>query len=209
MSPGPVFLPLTTRGRHLPSSWSHFPKLFRPVTHHTLTCSPLSRSLYSLLTHHSAWQNCMCYCVMYCCTLWSMLSRTPALRCILWCPVLFSVFVGLFLWLNCAFLHLDPDFCFSSVLLARTVTEFSQQTWVQRGSSLISVREMGALRSMPGTSGKSLVSRRQRRPASLSSSGEAWPSPSNPGCQTGIPRSRWRTISNWLCIWAALPSGWS
>ncbi len=91
MNPGPVFLPLTTRGRHLPSSWSHFPKLLTPVTHHTLTCSPLSRPLYSLLTNHSAWINCMCYCVVYCGTLWSMFSRTPALRCVLWCLVLFSV----------------------------------------------------------------------------------------------------------------------
>ncbi len=50
---------LTTRGRHLPSSWTHFPKLHPPVTHHTLSCSPLSLSLYSLLTHHSAWLYCI------------------------------------------------------------------------------------------------------------------------------------------------------
>ncbi len=95
-------------------------------------------------------------------------------------------------------LHLDPDLCFSSVPLACTVTEFSQQTWAQRGSSLTSIRETGALRSTPGTSEKSIIGRRQRRPASWSSTGEAWPSPSNPGCHTGTPRSHWSTISTWL-----------
>ncbi len=34
MSPGPVLLLLTTRGRHLPSSWTNFPKPHTPVTHH-------------------------------------------------------------------------------------------------------------------------------------------------------------------------------
>ncbi len=49
---------------HLPSSWTHFPKLLTPVTHHTLSCSPSSLSLYSILTHHSAWLNYMYYCVI-------------------------------------------------------------------------------------------------------------------------------------------------
>ncbi len=82
-------------------------------------------------------------------------------------------------------------------------------TWVQQESSPTSVREMGASRSMPGASGKSLGDRRQRRPASWSSSGGACPSPSNPGCRTGTPRSCWRTTSTWLCIWAVQRSEWS
>ncbi len=63
MSPGPAFLPLTTRGRHLPSSWTPFPKLHTPVTQHTLSCSTSLQSLYSLLTHHSAWLYYMDWCV--------------------------------------------------------------------------------------------------------------------------------------------------
>ncbi len=35
---------LTTRGRHLPSSWTNFPSLNIPVTEHILSCSPLSLS---------------------------------------------------------------------------------------------------------------------------------------------------------------------
>ncbi len=53
------------------------------------------------------------------------------------------------------------------MLLARAVTEYSQQTWVQRGSSLTSVREMGALRSTPGTSGKSVGDREDLPPGLL------------------------------------------
>ncbi len=113
MNPFPVFLPLTTRGRHLPSSWSHFPKLLTPVTHHTLTCSPLSWPFYSLLTHHSAWINCMCYCVVYCSTLWCMLLRTPALCCILWCPFLFCFLpVGLFVIIKLRFPAFGPRLLF-------------------------------------------------------------------------------------------------
>ncbi len=88
------------------------PKLLTPVTHYTLSCSPLSQSLYSLLTHRSVWLNCMCYCVVYCCTLWSILSRTPALRCVLWCPVLFSFLfflpVGLFVIIKLRFPAFGP-----------------------------------------------------------------------------------------------------
>ncbi len=51
----------------------------------------------------------------------------------------------------------------------------------------------GSIEEYAGASGKSLGDRRQRRPASWSSSGGACPSPSNPGCRTGTPRSCWRT----------------
>ncbi len=51
MSPGPVFLPLTTRVHHLPSSWTNFPKLHTPDTHPTPSCSPSSWTIY---TPHSA-----------------------------------------------------------------------------------------------------------------------------------------------------------
>ncbi len=62
-----------------------------------------------------------------------MLSRTPALRCVLCCPVLFYVLpVGIFVIIDCAFLHLDPDFCFSSVPLARTVTEWQADMGLAR-----------------------------------------------------------------------------
>ncbi len=55
MSPGPAFLPLTTRGHHLLSSRTPFPKLHSPVTHYyTLSCSPLSQTTCSALTHHYA-----------------------------------------------------------------------------------------------------------------------------------------------------------
>ncbi len=54
MSPGPAFLPLTTRGHHLLSR-TPFPKLHSPVTHYyTLSCSPLSQTTCSALTHHYA-----------------------------------------------------------------------------------------------------------------------------------------------------------
>ncbi len=102
----------------------------------------------------------------------------------------------------------SPAFEFSPSLSSRILTErislrrtpqrIDLQGWVQRWGSSISARETRKLRSMPGTSWESLVDRRQRRPASWSSSGEAWPSLSNPGCLTGSQRSRWRTTSIWL-----------
>ncbi len=107
--------------------------------------------------------------------------------CSVFCLLAFLLFNKVF------YQHLDPDPYLSSVPLARTVTEFNQQTWVQQGNFATSVRETGVWRSKPDTSGKSLVGRRQIRPASWSSSGEAWLSPSSPGCLTGSQRSRWRT----------------
>ncbi len=47
MSPDPAFLPLTTRGHHLLSSRTPFPKLHTPVRYYTLSCLPLS------WTHHA------------------------------------------------------------------------------------------------------------------------------------------------------------
>ncbi len=96
MSPCPVFLPLTTRVHHLPSSWTHFPKL-TPVTHHTLSCSLLSRYLYSLLTHHSAW---LYYMYLYMdefglCRVCSLgHQHCAAVCCVLFC-ILFCFFAKL------------------------------------------------------------------------------------------------------------------
>ncbi len=70
-----------------------------------------------------------------------------------------------------------------------SVTEFNQQAWVQQGGFFTFGRETSALRSMPGTPVKWLIGRCRRRLASWSSSGEAWPSPSNHGCYTGTPGS--------------------
>ncbi len=42
MSPGPVILPLTTKGLHLPDSIA---KLYTPVTYYTLSCSSLSQTI--------------------------------------------------------------------------------------------------------------------------------------------------------------------
>ncbi len=135
---------------------------------------------------------------LFCCVPQVSVPRalwTPALCCRLWCLVLYIVFALL------AFLliknTLTCTWTQTSVLPRafshRTVTEIRQQTWVQRGSFATSVRETGVWRSTPGNYGKSLACRRQRRPASWSSSWEAWPSPSSPRCLTGSQRSRWHT----------------
>ncbi len=43
MSPGPVLLPLTARGHHLPSSWTNLPKR---ICTHTLRSNMSIRTLY-------------------------------------------------------------------------------------------------------------------------------------------------------------------
>ncbi len=147
------------------------PSFHTPVTKHILSCSPFALSLYSVLTHHLVWLDCicvwisvcMCYCVVYCSACCSLLSTTTALPSVVsrFCYLFSFLPVGLFVYIKIrAYMLLDPDPCFSLVPLARTVTESSQLIWVQRGNSLTSVREMGALRSTAGTSGKSLVGRR-------------------------------------------------
>ncbi len=122
---------------------------------------------------------------------------THALCCVFCVPVV-CLFCFLPCWPFCCllkrfYLQLDPDLCLHGDISHRPMTEFNQHTWVQRVSLLTSVRQMGVLRSMLGTSGRSLVGRRKRISASWSSSGEAWPSPSSPGCLTGSQRSCWRT----------------
>ncbi len=109
MSPGPVFLPLTTRGHHLPSSWTHFPKLHSPVTHHTPSCSPSSWTIYTPHSHYSACLNCLCMCFSTGFSCWGHMHCVP-----------FSVsqsstcFFCLPCWSFCFFiikeffLHLDP-----------------------------------------------------------------------------------------------------
>ncbi len=62
MSPGLAIIPLTTRGHHLPSSWTQLPQLHTPVTYYTLSCCPLSQTLYFPLSHHSAWLIICCSC---------------------------------------------------------------------------------------------------------------------------------------------------
>ncbi len=70
-----------------------FPSFHTPVTKHILSCSPFAVLIFPphsppcLARLHVC---CICICVVYFSTLWSMLLRTPALRCIQWCPILFS-----------------------------------------------------------------------------------------------------------------------
>ncbi len=116
------------------SSWTHFRSLHTPVTKHILSCSPFAQSLYSLLTHHPAWLD---YMYVLCIVEHSGLCSRGHHHCVSFCGVPFCfVFSVLFffcllaflLLINCAFMHLDPDVCFSSVPLNRTMTESSQQT---------------------------------------------------------------------------------
>ncbi len=166
MSPGPAFLPLTTRGHHLPSSWTHFPSLHTPVTNHILSCSPFY-CLYIPSSLTTLPGEFVCICLYHLCSVLygsqvsvSLLSMTPALCCRLWCPVfclVFCLLAILFIKIR-AYLLLDPDPCFSTVPFSnRPMTEIRRQTWVQRGSTATSVREMRVWRSKPGTSGKSLL----------------------------------------------------
>ncbi len=111
MSPGLVFLPLTTRGRHPPSSWTHLPKLLTPVTHHTLSCSTLSRSLYSLLTPHSVWLNCMCCCVLLHTLVYALEDTSTALCSVVSRSVLFLP-VGLFVIIKLHFPAFGPRLLF-------------------------------------------------------------------------------------------------
>ncbi len=109
MSPGPVFLPLTTRGHHLPSSWTHFPKLHTPVTHHTPSCSPSSWTIYTPHSGYSACWNCVCMCFV---TVLSHAGDTWTVCCFL-CPsrlpVLFLALLAFWFIIKAFFLHLDAD----------------------------------------------------------------------------------------------------
>ncbi len=71
----------------------------------------------------------------------------------------------------------------------------NRQPWVQGVGFSTSTRETGPLKTTPGTSWEWLASRLRRRPASWCFFGEAWPSPSSPGCLIGTPRIHWRGIS--------------
>ncbi len=103
MSPGPVFLPLTIRGQHLP-------KLHTPVTHHTPSCSPSSWTMYTPHSCYSAYWNCACICfVTLCFSRWGHMHCVPFL-----CPsrlpaFFFFCLVGLFVVYSNIFLQLDPD----------------------------------------------------------------------------------------------------
>ncbi len=127
------------------------------------------------------------------------------------CIPLLNLFCFLPYWPFCCLLK--PFTCSwtqTSVLrwfLAPPVKKWNQPTWVQQGSSSISGRETRASRITPSTSWEWLASRLQRRLASWSSSGEAWPTPLSPWCHTVLQRNRWRSMSTWLCIWAVQPSG--
>ncbi len=124
----PGVLPLSARGRHLPSSWTHHftPHTCAP-THHSqlfpmcglfmhLSPVPLPAEITSTSTN-------MCMFVFHCvCNLTDYIRfralRTPALRCRLRCPVLDYCFVFacwlLILLLKWPYLHLDPDLHFST-----------------------------------------------------------------------------------------------
>ncbi len=87
-----AFLPLSTRGCHLPSSWTQFPELHTPVTHHNPPHSPLCRAiLYGLV----------CVCIIYvllCCVFqYTVLCSLGHQHCVAVCGVPFCI---LFCFLN-------------------------------------------------------------------------------------------------------------
>ncbi len=120
---GPGLVSLTTRGHHLSSSWTQFPRIHSPVTHYTLSCSPwsahgvcfvicvmcsclFSRSsplvTSSLIHLPSCFPDCLSLFRLLCFLFWACLcpvctSLSPCPPAIL-CPVyvLFSVVMLLF-----------------------------------------------------------------------------------------------------------------
>ncbi len=85
MSPGPVFLPLTTISHHLPSSWTNFPKLHTPVTlpavlhHHGLFIHLTPATLPVGIVHVSVWSHCVSHARNTCTVcLFLYPSRLPA-----------------------------------------------------------------------------------------------------------------------------------
>ncbi len=111
-----------------------FPSFHTPVTEHILNCSLLSLPLYSILTHHPVWLNCLCTCVFMhrfdCVPVTATCYRvrsffvlgTPAPCCRLWCPVFVYCFV----------------FCLSAFLLLNYLLTciWTQTSLIPRASSL-------------------------------------------------------------------------
>ncbi len=121
MSPGLAIIPLTTRGHHLPSSWTQLPQLHTPVTYYTLSCCPLSQTLYFPLSHHSAWLIICCSCCYFgdTCTVLPFYVSHSLTR---------FVFLPCFFIKKYTYLHIDMDLVLSTVLPYRAETDTASLT---------------------------------------------------------------------------------
>ncbi len=96
------------------------------------------------------------------------------------------------------FLQLDPDPVLPRCLLLPFRDRIPQTARIGPVGKLLNVRQGDRKIEDYAMDFEWLASPLWKRPSSCSSSGEAWLSPSDPGCLTGFQRSRWRTTSIWL-----------
>ncbi len=106
----PAFLPLITRGRHLPSSWTNFP--FIPHTCHSShipSCPSSPQTIYTPHSRPSVWLDyphssthlCYVYVSLCCVTDYVRSSRSGHLHCVAVCGVPFLnivLFLPVGLW---------------------------------------------------------------------------------------------------------------